>query len=86
MQSKIELASQNLKHRIDNLENISPLKILQKGYSLTYDDSQKLIRSANNINVGDKINVVFNDGNITATVEEVRNNNGYKENLWGIAK
>ena len=86
MQSKIELASQNLKHRIDNLENISPLKILQKGYSLTYDDSQKLIRSAKNINVGDKINVVFNDGNITATVEEVRNNNGYKENLWGIAK
>ena len=81
MQSKIELASQNLKHRIDNLENISPLKILQKGYSLTYDDSQKLIRSAKNINVGDKINVVFNDGNITATVEEVRNNNGYKENL-----
>ena len=51
MQSKIELASQNLKHRIDNLENISPLKILQKGYSLTYDDSQKLIRSAKNINV-----------------------------------
>lgn len=42
---------------------------------------KKLIRSAKNINVGDKINVVFNDGNITATVEEVRNNNGYKENL-----
>ena len=81
MQSKIELASQNLKHRIDNLENISPLKILQKGYSLTYDDSQKLIRSAKNIIFGDKIIVVFYDGNITATVEEVRNNNGYKENL-----
>ena len=81
IQNKIEFANQALKHKIDNLENISPLKILQKGYSLTYNDKQKLIRSTESVNIGDKINVVLNDGNITATVEEVRNNNGYEENI-----
>ena len=81
IQNKIEFANQTLKHKIDNLENISPLKILQKGYSLTYNDKQKLIRSTESVNIGDKINVVLNDGNITATVEEVRNNNGYEENI-----
>ena len=81
IQNKIEFANQTLKHKIDNLGNISPLKILQKGYSLTYNDKQKLIRSTESVNIGDKINVVLNDGNITATVEEVRNNNGYEENI-----
>ena len=81
IQNKIEFANQTLKHKIDNLENISPLKILQKGYSLTYNDKQKLIRSTESVNIGDKINVVLNDGNIAATVEEVRNNNGYEENI-----
>lgn len=43
--------------------------------------NKKLIRSTESVNIGDKINVVLNDGNIAATVEEVRNNNGYEENI-----
>ncbi len=80
MQNNIGFAKQGLKHRVDNLENISPLKILQKGYSLTYKQN-RLVKNVTDVDFGDEINVVLKDGEVSAVVKEVRSNNGNKENI-----
>lgn len=80
IKNRIESAKQKLSHKIDNMENVSPLKVLQKGYSLVYNNG-KLVKDAEMLNVGDKINVVLNKGDVVATVEEVRKANGREEDF-----
>ena len=60
-----------LKNYIDNLENKSPLNILQKGYSLVTDGAGNIIKSANELGVGDEINIRLNQGRVNATVNKV---------------
>ena len=52
---------------ISKLETLSPLKTLQRGYTITKKDN-KVITSIKSIKKGDSINVEFSDGNIDAKV------------------
>ena len=52
---------------LSKLETLSPLKTLQREYSITKKDN-KVITSIKNINKGDNIKIEFNDGNIDAKV------------------
>ena len=52
---------------ISKLETLSPLKTLQRGYTITKKDN-KVITSIKSIKKGDSINIEFNDGNIDAKV------------------
>ncbi|MBR2711309.1 MAG: exodeoxyribonuclease VII large subunit [Bacilli bacterium] len=52
---------------LSKLETLSPLKTLQRGYSITKKDN-KVITSIKNIKKGDNIKIEFNDGNINAKV------------------
>ena len=52
---------------LSKLETLSPLKTLQRGYSITKKDN-KVITSIKNIKKGDNIKIEFNDGNIDAKV------------------
>jgi len=60
----------NFKLNIAKLDTLSPLKIMTRGYSLiTKDDN--IIKSVNDISIGDNIIINLNDGNIDATIKKI---------------
>ena len=63
-----ELKSAKLKAKISALDNLSPTKIMMRGYSLVYKD-EKLIHSVSELKTGDNISVKLHDGEIEAAVK-----------------
>ncbi|MDD3049400.1 MAG: exodeoxyribonuclease VII large subunit [Bacilli bacterium] len=54
---------------ISLLDAFGPLKILQRGYSISMKDKH-VIKSVMDVNNDDKIKIILNDGNIIASVEK----------------
>ncbi|MCU9613830.1 exodeoxyribonuclease VII large subunit [Caldibacillus lycopersici] len=59
---------------IQTLEALSPLKIMNRGYSIVYQDDEKLLKSVKDVAVGDKVNISLFDGKLHAQVLERREN------------
>ena len=66
-----------------NLDNISPLQTLQRGYSITRDHNGAVITSIHQVNTGDQITSKVTDGIITSTVRIATN--GGKHEQTGTA-
>lgn len=64
-----------LGHLIDKLELINPLKVLQRGYTLTYKDDI-IISSIKNIKKDDLLKIQLVDGTINTKVINKEKNNG----------
>jgi exodeoxyribonuclease VII large subunit len=62
--SKAEL----LRHKIMAL---SPLSVLERGYSITSDSQGRTVRSASQVSCGDKLTLTLKDGKITTIAQEV---------------
>ena len=54
---------------ITKLDTLSPLKTLARGYSLTTKLDGKIVKSAKELEKGDKLFLRFNDGNVGVKVE-----------------
>ncbi len=88
--SEIELNSRvkekvtQQRHRIgrslDLLEAYSPIKVLKRGYSLSYS-KDTVLTSINQIEEGNEICIQVSDGTILTKVLEKRKNYGKKENI-----
>lgn len=52
------------------LESLSPLKVLTRGYSITFDKSGKIARSAEQLKPGNRITTRFHDGEVVSVVAE----------------
>lgn len=59
-----------LKNIIEKLEIINPIKVLSRGYSITYHDNI-IVKSIKDLKQDDKINIKMTDGIIKATVSEI---------------
>ena len=53
-----------------SLDAMSPLKVLGRGYSIAQRDDGKILKSAADVSVGDKITVKFKEDSIRCTVTE----------------
>ncbi|AJD91414.1 exodeoxyribonuclease VII large subunit [Jeotgalibacillus malaysiensis] len=53
-----------------SLEALSPLKIMNRGYSLVFNESNELIKSSNQVKNGDKIKVSLQTADLICSVEE----------------
>ncbi len=53
----------------NSLEKLNPLYILNKNYSITYNKHNDLIKSINEVNIGDEIKIRLKDGFINSKVE-----------------
>jgi exodeoxyribonuclease VII large subunit len=54
---------------VRQLDALSPLKVMSRGYSLTYDEHEKtLMKSVNQVNMGDLIKVRLHDGTLSCQV------------------
>ncbi len=56
------------------LDAMSPLKVLSRGYAMTQTADGSLLRSVRQTVVGDMIKVSLNDGCISATVSDIKEN------------
>jgi exodeoxyribonuclease VII large subunit len=74
MKSEIEAALEAERARLDQrmavLESLSPLKVVERGYSVT-KIGKKLVKSANQVHVGDEIRVQLMKGELTAKVMNI---------------
>lgn len=72
LQSAIQIKNKNVKINltkvISKLDGLSPLKTLSRGYSIIQDNKKQVIKSINDINRGDVVNILLVDGNIDAQV------------------
>ena len=54
-----------------SLSAVSPLNTLARGYSITYDDNNQVIRSAENVKAGSTVVSILEKGNIESTVKSI---------------
>ena len=60
-----------LKSYSDRLEALSPLKVLERGFSITQSKDGRVITSVKDTSKGDSVVTILKDGVIISTVEEV---------------
>lgn len=60
---------QELKRSAALLDAFSPLKIVARGYSLTYDEKQHLVQSINDVSQNEQLKIRVSDGMILTRVE-----------------
>lgn len=53
---------------ISKLDAMSPLKVLTRGYSMVRNNSGEVIRSVEQVTIGEKIRIHLSDGTLSATV------------------
>jgi exodeoxyribonuclease VII large subunit len=59
---------------ITALQALSPLKIMERGYSLSYTADHRLIKSIKQVNKSEAIQVQLTDGNLLCKVEDIKEN------------
>ena len=72
--SRLTLAEQRLARSAARLEALSPLAVLGRGYSLSWDQSGKLLRDAATVSPGDPVRVTLERGELDCRVEQARPN------------
>ena len=85
-ESKIAQIDKNIKDKVTYLINVkeskikalnsqielmNPDNILERGYSIVFNDKGQIVRNAYELNLGDEINVKFSKGYIKSKVEEI---------------
>ena len=58
-------------HKVATLEALSPLKIMDRGYSLVYSAEENLIKSVKQINKNDVVKIKVSDGTINCQVTDI---------------
>ena len=72
MEKRLTFYTNALSHYAANLENMSPLKVLARGYAIAKDSDGFTVKKASNFKKDDKIFVTMSDGEIEWTVDEVK--------------
>ncbi len=67
---------QQMASAAEQLNALSPLNVLSRGYALCESDNGKLVRRANDVELGDTITVILEQGRLSASVT------GREEETW----
>ena len=70
MQYKIEHSKLQVKNKLEILDSLNPLEILKRGYSFVSLDGH-VLKSTNDVDVGDVIQVKLSDGRLETKITEV---------------
>ncbi|UKS30718.1 exodeoxyribonuclease VII large subunit [Paenibacillus sp. HWE-109] len=80
MQTLLRSKKQEWQSGVRHLDALSPLKVMQRGYSLAYDDQeQQLIRSVTQVQVGDTVKIRLKDGRLNCQVSGMEENKDVNE-------
>ncbi len=80
MQYILEKKRQKFIQSVGVLESLSPLKVLERGYSIV-QNQDKIIHDSSEVEVGDRLRIGFLESSLIAKVESVS-----KESLWNLKK
>lgn len=64
--------AQKFVHLTATLSAVSPLKIMERGYGLIYGESEILIKSTEQVAIGDQISVSIKDGTLACEITEIK--------------
>jgi exodeoxyribonuclease VII large subunit len=62
---------QKLHRLISELDALSPLSVLNRGYSVTLDEQQKAVKSVHQIKPRETLQLKLNDGKVVSRVEQI---------------
>lgn len=71
MARKVETKRTKFLHLLEHLDALSPLKIMQRGYSLVYQQD-RLVKSVESVAIGDELMVRLTDGHVRTLVTEIK--------------
>lgn len=74
-QKRVHAHEHRFDRQLDKLDALSPLAVMRRGYSLVYNDQQKLIRSLKDVQPGDPLSVRVQDGWLDCQVWGMREEN-----------
>jgi exodeoxyribonuclease VII large subunit len=57
---------------ISTLQALSPLKIMERGYSIVYKDGNRLVKSINQVSENESIQIQLIDGSLLCNVQEIK--------------
>ncbi|MCD8204917.1 MAG: exodeoxyribonuclease VII large subunit [Coprobacillus sp.] len=67
---KLDLIKSELNSKKSLLESLNPYSVLSRGYSLTYNEEGKVVTSIEEVNEGEEIKTLVNNGEITSRVSK----------------
>ena len=73
LQRRLAREGERLSSRERSVAALDPRRVLRRGYSLSYDESGRLIRSASQLKAGQPLKSVFAEGSAESRVERVEN-------------
>jgi len=68
LQLVVTAKTERFVHAIEQLNIVSPLATIARGYSVSRNSNNEIIRTKNQVNIGDKISIQVNDGSILTEV------------------
>lgn len=71
MNQKLDSKMSRLRQTMVGLDSLSPLKVVDRGYSLVSKD-QIIIKSTQQLKIGDQIDIQLADGKVTAEVKQLQ--------------
>lgn len=74
MKSRVDFYDAALSHYAMQLEAMSPLRVLGRGYAMVKNEVLEPVKSVRKINEGEKISVVMRDGTLLCTCDEINLN------------
>jgi len=66
----LESHKHHYKNIITTLTNLNPITVLERGYSVTYTSAGKILRSAEEVAIGEDVKIRLRKGSITGTVKK----------------
>lgn len=75
MQQALQKKQWEFQHKLTKIDGLSPLKIMNRGYSLAYQQDGTIIKSVDQAKEGDTIQVHLQDGQIACEIQEVKERN-----------
>ncbi|MBB5173068.1 exodeoxyribonuclease VII large subunit [Texcoconibacillus texcoconensis] len=64
---------------VSKLDALSPLKVMNRGYSLVYEEKDALVKTVSTVNIGDQVKVRLQDGSFDCQVKDVHHERNSRE-------
>jgi exodeoxyribonuclease VII large subunit len=72
MQNNLQHKSESFVHTIEQLQLVSPLATIARGYSVTRNKNRQVIHSIAQISIDEEVSIQLNDGSINARVTTIQ--------------
>ncbi|CAM2067800.1 exodeoxyribonuclease VII large subunit [Sulfidibacter corallicola] len=70
VKDRLEQGTNRLEHWVSRLDDLSPLKVLGRGYALVRDERRRVVARPEDVRIGSVVNIRLRDGEMTARVIE----------------